>query len=186
MSDKRNLKDKIELMRLQCKHFKIIGISHIGIEDDYHQTPTFIEFIQNDEKYVRSTLGLNDCVKLNLKVFKEDALSRGVGLMDISHQMRGIKDYAPGVLLKISLPEIKASDGDSMMTNHERSKVAFVYAETYEDALYQSGDFADFYVKLALSFDKLAFENGDLLASTLKPSSVGNTLISRIVNLFKK
>jgi hypothetical protein len=186
MSAKRNLKDKIELMKLQCKQFKLIGISHIGIEDEHYPTPTFLDFIKNDEMYVRSTLGLNDCVKLDLSVFKDGALSRGVELMDISHQIRGIKDYAPGVLLKISLPEIKAAEGDSMMTSYERSKVAFIYAETYEEALYQSGEFADFYVKLALSFDKLAYEDGNLLSSTLKPSGAGNTLINRIAKLFKK
>jgi hypothetical protein len=45
MSDTRNLQDNTELMRLQAKEFKLAGISHLGIEDEWHQSPLFLEFV---------------------------------------------------------------------------------------------------------------------------------------------
>lgn len=184
MSDTRNLQDGIELMKLQAKHFQLAGISHLGIEDEYYQSPLFREFVATNERYVKSTLSLPENVKLDLEVFRPESRSSDSKLMDISSQVREIKDRAKGVLIKIFLPEIKSAENDTFTSSYKNPKTAFVYGETYEDAIYKAGEFADCYVQLSLSCDRLMYENGDLLAAELQPATIGREMLKAIRNLF--
>ncbi|MBD80234.1 MAG: hypothetical protein CL840_15070 [Crocinitomicaceae bacterium] len=180
MSDTRNLQDNTELMRLQAKEFKLAGISHLGIEDEWHQSPLFLEFVGTSSRYVKDILEIPDNVRLDLSVFQPDSLTGSSSTMNISRQVREIKYHAKGILLKIFLPEIKAAENGSMNVSYAKPRTAFIYGNTYEEAIYKAGVFADCYVDLSLACDRLMFEDGTLLSSKLQPSSIGREVVKSI------
>lgn len=170
------LKDSIELMQLQCSHFSIVGMSHLGIEDARHPTATLLAFLKTGEANIAAVLG-KDSVQISKQLRKSLDEPRTIDYMDFSSALDRMRWLRQGIVLHISIPTCSPMEEGYMKTDHSNLNYAFVYGDDYETALFKAKGFSCEAVDAQLALRRLMYVGS---TNTLTAHVQGSSLLRRI------
>lgn len=178
------LNDAIELVQLQCSHFTIMGMSHLGIEDAWHPTETLKSFLKTGRANVAAVLGKDD-VNIDKRVLQTlDELST-TNYMDFSSALDNVRWRRQGIVLHISIPTCRPTQEGHMKTDHSAPNYAFVYGDDYETALFKAKDFSREVVDAQLALRKVMYVGStNTLTAHIQDSTLLLRLKQRLTGLF--
>ncbi|MCP4528636.1 MAG: hypothetical protein GY833_22380 [Aestuariibacter sp.] len=149
------LNDVIELEKLRCSRFSIIGISHLGIEDSYRPSETLKAFLRTGRANVAAVLGKED-IRLDKKLIAQLDEPKGLDLMTFSSCLDDIRWKRRGIVLHFTIPTC-TPEGQGMITDHSKPLFAFAYGDDYETALYKAKGVSDEVVAAQLAYRRAFF-----------------------------
>lgn len=170
------LNDSIELMQLQCSHFSIVGISHLGIEDARHPTATLRAFLKTGSANVAAVLE-KESVQLSKQIIKSLDEPKNIDYMEFSSTLDRLRWLRQGIVLHISIPTCCPIEDGYMRTDHSNLNYAFVYGDDYEAALFKAKDFSREAVDAQLELRRLMYIGS---TNTLTAHVQGSSLLRRI------
>lgn len=170
------LNDSIELSKLECGHFMIEGMTHLGIEDSWHPTATLKAFFKTGSANVAAVLDKAE-VTVDKRLIQELDNLEFSRYMDFSRYLNDVRCQRSGIVLHIRIPTCKPTQEGHMNTTYAEPHFAFVYGDDYEAALYKSADFAREAVDAQLALRKVMYVGS---TNTLTAHIEDNPLINRI------
>ena len=182
------LNDPIELSKISSRYFQIAGISHIGIEDAHNLTSVFKELLSTGERNFKLTLGLLAEHDINYSSIANRQGTIHEDCFGFSPFIWHLTQSIQGVLLKIKIPECRPSgENNDMITScYARSSFAFVYANTYEEALMKAVNYSREYVDAMIAFKKVMFVSGNTLTAQVEESTLTKRIEKTLRSLSKR